>query len=134
MVASPQRRPATYEDIVRLPETQVGEIVDGELYVSPRPGGPHAIAASAVGGEIWAPYHTGRGGPGGWWILVEPELHLGSDVMVPELAGWKRERMPRPPDSPAFTIEPDWVCEVLSPSTERLDRARKLPSYARAGV
>jgi Uma2 family endonuclease len=92
------------------------------------------VAASAVGGEMWGPFHAGRGGPGGWWILDEPELHLGDDILVPDLAGWRRERMPEPPASPAFTIVPDWVCEVISPGTERLDRTGKLPVYARAGV
>jgi Uma2 family endonuclease len=134
VAATPLRRPATYDDLLQVPDNLVAEIVDGELYTSPRPGGPHAVAASTLGIDIGGAYHLGRGGPGGWWILDEPELHLGDDVLVPDLAGWRRERMPEPPASPAFTIVPDWVCEVISPGTERLDRARKLPIYAHAGV
>lgn len=133
-MASPARKPATYEDLLKLPEDKIGEIVDGELYASPRSAVPHVVAHSALNSELGAPFQFGRGGPGGWWILVEPELHLGDDTLVPDLAGWRRERLPRMPDAPAVTIAPDWVCEVLSPSTERLDRARKLPAYARHGV
>jgi len=127
----PFDRPATYEDLVKLPDHVVAEIVDGELHASPRPAPAHAIAGSSVGGVIIGPYGFGRGGPGGWWILDEPELHLGPDVLVPDLAGWKRERMPQRPDTAYFPLAPDWVCEVLSPSTTRLDRTRKLGIYAR---
>ena len=127
----PFDRSATYEDLVKLPDHVVAEIVDGELHASPRPAPAHAIAGSSVGGVIIGPYGFGRGGPGGWWILDEPELHLGPDVLVPDLAGWKRERMPQRPDTAYFPLAPDWVCEVLSPSTTRLDRTRKLGIYAR---
>jgi Uma2 family endonuclease len=130
----PARRPATYADIVALPENVVGEILNGELVVSPRPAPRHAYAASSLGGMLVPPYRFGDGGPGGWWILDEPELHLGEDIVVPDLAGWRRERMPDLPDEAFFGLPPDWVCEVLSPSTSRLDRTRKLPIYARAGV
>lgn len=125
---------ATYDDLLRLPDHVVGEIVAGELYASPRPAAPHARAASILGGEIIGPFDRGRGGPGGWWILVEPELHLGSDVLVPDLAGWRRDRMPRIPDVAFFELPPDWLCEVLSPRTARLDRTRKMPAYAHHGV
>jgi len=127
-------RPATYEDLLALPEHVVGEIIAGELVVSPRPAPRHAVAASVLGGELGPPYHGGRGGPGGWWILFEPELHLGDDVLVPDLAGWRRERMPAIPETAYFTVSPDWVCEVLSPGTVRLDRQKKLGIYARAGI
>ncbi|MBF5044760.1 Uma2 family endonuclease [Aggregicoccus sp. 17bor-14] len=127
-------KPATYADLEALPVHQVGEIVDGELYVSPRPASRHAIAASALGGELFGPFHRGRNGPGGWWLLDEPELHLGPDVLVPDLAGWRRERMPRVPEVTFFTLAPDWICEVLSPSTAKVDLVRKLPKYAQAGV
>jgi len=127
-------RPATYEDLLALPEHVVGEIVAGELVVSPRPAPRHAVAASVLGGELGPPYHGGRGGPGGWWILDEPELHLGDDVLVPDLAGWRRERMPAIPETAYFTLAPDWVCEVLSPGTARLDRQKKLVIYAREGI
>lgn len=128
------RAPVTYDDIVALPEHLVGEFVDGELHVSPRPAPKHASASSAIGGELWAPFQRGRGGPGGWWILDEPEPHLADDVLVPDIAGWRRSRMPRLPEAAFFTLAPDWVCEVLSPSTERFDRSRKLAVYAREGV
>jgi Uma2 family endonuclease len=127
-------RPATYDDLLALPEHVVGEIIDGELIVSPRPAPRHAVATSVLGGELGPPYHSGRGGPGGWWILFEPELHLGDDVLVPDLAGWRRSRMPTVPDTAYFTLAPDWICEVLSPHTARLDRQKKLAIYAREGV
>jgi Uma2 family endonuclease len=125
---------ATYADILALPEHVVGEIIDGELYVSPRPASPHAVASSVLGEELGPPFKRGRGGPGGWIILDEPELHIGGQVMVPDLAGWRRERMPVIPDVPFFELAPDWVCEVISPRTGRLDRAKKMPKYARWGV
>ncbi|MFP2901324.1 Uma2 family endonuclease [Corallococcus sp. 4LFB] len=128
------RKPATYADLEALPPNQVGELVNGELYASPRPASPHALAATHLGGELYGPFDRGRGGPGGWIILSEPELHLGKDVLVPDLAGWRRERVPRMPNVVGITTAPDWLCEVLSPSTFRLDRARKLPIYAREGV
>ena len=133
-MASPARKAATYDDLLKLPDDKIGEIVDGELYASPRPAVPHVVAHSALNSELGAPFQFGRGGPGGWWILVEAEIHLEDDTLVPDLAGWRRERLPRMPNAPAVTLAPDWVCEILSPSTERLDRVRKLPAYARHGV
>ncbi|MEP6862663.1 MAG: Uma2 family endonuclease [Deltaproteobacteria bacterium] len=134
-MADPAKRRATYQDILDAPEHVVAEIVDGMLYTSPRPAKPHANAASVLGEELGPPFRRGRGGPGGWILLDEPELHLGADVSVPDLAGWRRERMPvLTTDEPYFTISPDWVCEVLSPGTARLDRTAKLPLYARAEV
>jgi Uma2 family endonuclease len=128
------KRAATYEDLLKVPDHLVAEILDGELYASPRPSVPHALAASALGFGLGGPFHDGRGGPGGWWILDEPELHLAHDVVVPDLAGWRRTRLPQLPETAAMTIAPDWVCEILSPSTEALDRVAKLPVYAREGV
>lgn len=128
------RRPATYEDLKTVPAHLVAEIIDGELLALPRPSAPHAYVASTLGADLIAPFDRGRGGPGGWAILFKPELHLGQDVLVPDLAAWRRERMPQVPDEPALTLVPDWVCEVLSPSTERVDRIRKTRLYARAGV
>jgi Uma2 family endonuclease len=128
------RRRATYEDLLALPEHQVGEILDGELHVQPRPRLRHAKAAVWLDRRLGPPFDDGLGGPGGWWILIEPELHLTDDVVVPDLAGWRRERLPEVPDAAYCSLPPDWVCEILSPSTERTDRSRKLRIYAREGV
>jgi Uma2 family endonuclease len=133
MVESATRR-ASYADLVAVPEHLRAQIVDGELIVTPRPGARHAAAASALGEELGPPFKRGRGGPGGWLILFEPELHLGEHVLVPDLAGWHRDRLPHVGDEAFFTLVPDWVCEVLSPSTAGLDRVRKLPVYGHAGV
>ena len=137
MVAKPLPRRATYGDIEAAPPNMVAEIIDGALHVNPRPAVPHTVAASTLGQELGAPFFRGRGGPGGWVILDEPELHLGPepDVLVPDLAGWRRARMPEIPEvTPYFTLAPDWLCEVLSPSTAATDRSQKLPIYAREGV
>jgi Uma2 family endonuclease len=128
------RGAATYEDLKRLPPHVVGELIGGELYVSPRPSSRHALAATVLGAELVGPFGRGKQGPGGWLLLHEPELHLGQDVLVPDIAGWRREWMPEMPDTVGFTLAPDWVCEVLSPSTAALDRGRKLRVYARDGV
>jgi Uma2 family endonuclease len=134
-MAEALERSKTYQDVLNAPPNKVAELVDGELYLSPRPAGPHSMAASALGEELGPPFKRGRGGPGGWIIMGEPELHLGADVLVPDLAGWRRERMAVVQRSPAyFTLAPDWICEVLSPSTTRIDRIKKLPIYATAGV
>lgn len=127
-------REATYEDLLALPEHVVGEIVDGELIVSPRPAAPHARASSILAGDLGPPFDRGRGGPGGWWILFEPELHLDKHVLVPDLAGWRRERMPVFPTAAFFALAPDWICEVLSPASLRLDRVGKLAIYLEQGV
>jgi Uma2 family endonuclease len=132
--AASRRPPATFDDLLSIPEHRVGEILNGELITSPRPSLPHALASSGLGGDLIGPFQRGRGGPGGWWILDEPELHLGGDALVPDLAGWRRERVPSIPPSNAFTIAPDWACEVISPSTEALDRGSKLRIYAREDV
>lgn len=126
--------PATYDDLLKVPDHLVAEIVDGELITSPRPASRHARAASGIGGMLVPRFDHGEGGPGGWWIIDEPELHLGRDVLVPDLAGWRRERMPEYPDVAYFELAPDWICEVVSPTTGRLDRARKLPKYASNSV
>jgi Uma2 family endonuclease len=133
MVSSAPRR-ATYDDLRRLPDDVLGQIVDGELVASPRPGFAHVHAASVLGIDLGGPFGRGRGGPGGWWILDEPELHLDSDVLVPDLAGWRRERLPSLPQGAFTKIAPDWVCEILSPSTVGVDRIKKLPIYARHNV
>jgi Uma2 family endonuclease len=133
-MAQPARRPATYQDVLDAPADRVAELIGGTLYTHPRPASPHTGATSALGGELYHPFHRGRGGPGGWVLLDEPELHLGADVVVPDLAGWRRERMPERPDVPFFELAPDWACEVLSPGRADYDRDIKLPVYARAAV
>jgi Uma2 family endonuclease len=133
-MSEPAKRHATYEDLRAVPRNLVAEIIHGVLVTQPRPATLHARAASALGGELYGPFDRGRGGPGGWIILDEPELHLGGDVLVPDLAGWRRERMPTLPNAAAFELAPDWVCEVLSPSTAATDRVEKLPIYAREHV
>jgi Uma2 family endonuclease len=130
------RRRATYEDLLKVPDILIAEIIDGELITSPRPAFPHARAASAMTQDL-GPFDRrpgSPGGPGGWWILFEPELHLGPDVLVPDLAGWRRERMPVLENVPYTELAPDWICEVVSPSTGRVDRVRKMPVYAREQV
>lgn len=139
--AAEQHRRATYADLEAVPEGKVAELIDGQLYVFPRPAPPHLLTAAAVADEIRVPFHRGRGGPGGWWILPEPEIHFpdpavprGVHAVIPDLAGWRRERMPEMPETAYFPLAPDWVCEVLSPSTEDHDRKIKMPLYADSGV
>jgi Uma2 family endonuclease len=121
---------ATYADLAALPPNMVGQIIYGVLHTHPRPAPRHTRASSSIGMEIGNPFDRGRGGPGGWVILDEPELHLGAHVLVPDVAGWRRERMPRLPTTAYFDLAPDWVCEVLSPSTAQIDRTSKLAVYA----
>ncbi|MGF1546710.1 MAG: Uma2 family endonuclease [Thiotrichales bacterium] len=133
-MALPVRKPASYEDLLELPENLVGEIISGRLVTHPRPAPRHARAYSGLGVELGGAFDYGRNGPGGWWILDEPELHLAADIFVPELAGWRRERMPKLPETAWFELPPDWICEILSPATAKVDRAEKLPIYATHGV
>lgn len=133
-MVDPARRRATYEDVLGAPVHLVTELIDGVLHTSPRPASRHAHSSTVLGIDLGAPFQRGRGGPGGWVFLDEPELHVGGDILVPDLAAWRRERMPELLDVPFFTLAPDWVCEVLSPSTHALDRARKRPIYARERV
>ena len=125
---------ASYEDLLHVPDHLIAQIIHGQLITHPRPAPKHAWTSSSIGGELFNPFHKGNGGPGGWIILDEPELHLGNHVLVPDLAGWRRERMPELPETAWFEIVPDWICEILSPSTSRLDRAQKMPIYASQGV
>ncbi|MGO9838138.1 MAG: Uma2 family endonuclease [Polyangiaceae bacterium] len=129
-MADPARKRATYADVLAAPAHLVVELIHGVLNTHPRPASPHAAAASALGEELGPPFKRGRGGPGGWILLDEPEVHLGEHVLVPDLAGWRRERMPAIPHAPYFTLAPDWVCEVLSASTAKIDKTEKLPIYA----
>ena len=129
-----RRGRATYQDVLDAPAHQVAEIINGTLHTHPRPAPTHGEASSNLGFELGPPFGRGRGGPGGWRIHFEPELHLGDEILVPDLAGWRRERMPELPDTAYFTLAPDWACEVLSASTRRVDLQEKRPAYAREGV
>jgi Uma2 family endonuclease len=133
-MAEPARKRATYADVLAAPPGLVAEIIDGELYTHPRPSPRHSAAAVALGVELGGPYQKGRGGPGGWVFFVEPELHLGPHVVVPDLAGWRRERLAAYQDAAYFDLAPDWICEVLSASTEGRDRGAKRRIYAESGV
>jgi Uma2 family endonuclease len=133
-VGEPRQKRATYQDVLDAPPNKVAEVVNGELHLSPRPAVPHALVASAINVEIGGPFGHARGGPGGWIILLEPELHLEEDIVVPDLGGWRRERMPTGSRDAYLILAPDWACEILSRSTRRLDRSGKLPIYGREGV
>jgi Uma2 family endonuclease len=130
----PLKKNATYDDLREVPDHFVAEMFDGDLYASPRPAIPHTRAASVLGAALMGPFDRGLNGPGGWLFLDEPELHFGNDVLVPDIAAWRRARLPALPAAAYITLAPDWVCEVLSPSTERLDRGEKLRVYARERV
>jgi Uma2 family endonuclease len=131
---SPRKTPATYADLEALPPHVTGQLIDGELVALPRPALAHATAATTLSGELVPPFQRGRGGPGGWIFWFEPELHLGAEVLVPDLAGWRRERVPEVPAAAFMTLAPDWVCEVVSPASASVDRIRKPRIYAREGV
>lgn len=129
-----KKRPASYADLEALPSNLVGELVEGELFASPRPAVAHTNTSTGITSALRTRFQDGDGGPGGWWILMEPELHLGANVLVPDVAGWRKSRLARLPSAAAIDVAPDWLCEVLSPSTAGLDRMRKMPLYQRAGV
>lgn len=133
-VNQPAKRAASYADVLAAPDHLIAEVIDGELHLNPRPGVAHTAAASALGEELGPPFKRGRGGPGGWLIFDESELHLGADIVVPDLAAWRVERMGDMHDAPYLTLPPDWVCEVLSPRTAKYDRTDKLRIYAREQV
>jgi Uma2 family endonuclease len=133
-MAEPAPRRTTYADLEAVPETMVAEIIDGNLETHPRPRPPHVTIAAELASSLVPPFRRGRGGPGGWIFMVEPELHLGPHVVVPDLAGWRRERMPAEVETAWIETSPDWVCEILSPSTARVDRGAKRRIYAAAQV
>lgn len=134
MTADHAIRRATYADLEAVHPHLVAEIVDGVLETHPRPRPRHGAAANVLGSELTVPFQGGRGGPGGWVFIVEPELHLGDHVVVPDLAAWRRERLPVEPETAYIETPPDWVCEIISPSTVRIDRGPKRRIYADAGV
>ncbi|NCC35988.1 MAG: Uma2 family endonuclease [Chloroflexia bacterium] len=137
MSARRHPRPTLYKQLEALPEGLTGEILDGQLYTQPRPSLEHGYTETSLAGELVNPFQRGRGGPGGWLIMMEPELHFirDTEVGVPDLAGWRRERLPTLPKAQhRALVVPDWVCEILSPSTESKDREVKMPIYAHFGV
>jgi Uma2 family endonuclease len=128
-------RPATYADLEALPEGVKGEIIDGELFVQPRPRAPHMHVESTIVSDVHGPYGLGRGGPGGWWILAEPGIELPrSPEIAPDVAGWRRERLAQLPRDTSIQVVPDWICEVLSPTTRGYDLIKKRRFYAEIGV
>jgi Uma2 family endonuclease len=133
-MAEPAKRNATYDDLRALPEGVTGEIIFGALYVHPSPAPPHGSAQFSLSSELGGPFQKGRGGPGGWWFMIQPELHLGPHILQPDIAGWRQERMPRLPATAFVDVSPDWVCEILSPSTEGIDRGTKRRIYATCQV
>ncbi|SDZ87745.1 Uma2 family endonuclease [Rubrimonas cliftonensis] len=128
------KRPATYQDVLDAPPNMVAELIRGALHLQPRPRPRHSRAITRLGVKLGGPFDADEGGPGGWTILIEPELHLGEEVLVPDLAGWQRERLPSLPDDVGITVGPDWVCEVLSPSTRTYDLTEKRDVYREQGV
>lgn len=133
-MADPAARTATYADLVAVPPHLVAEIVFGNLVTHPRPSGYRRASALSLGDELVGPFQKGRGGPGGWIFMVEPELHMGPHVVVPDLAAWRNERLPHHPATPYIVTPPDWVCELNSPSTESMDRGPKRRTYATYSV
>ena len=133
-MAEVAHRATLYEDFLKIPPHKIAEIINGRLITQPRPAPRHALACSFLGDELISPFSKGRGGPGGWLILDEPELHLGDHILVPDLAGWRRENMPQLPNTAFFETPPDWICEVLSPATASYDRHEKRQLYADFGV
>ena len=135
-MADPAHADTLYAAIERLPEGVVGEIIDGQLHTHPRPAGRHAYVHTVLVADIVGPFGRGRNGPGGWTIILEPEIHFrrNVEVLVPDIAAWRRERLPEVPADQRFEVVPDWVCEVLSPTTAGTDRDLKMRVYARYGV
>jgi Uma2 family endonuclease len=134
-MSEPAKKKANYDDLFNIPENMTGEIINGELVVTPRPSKGHALASSYLGGEVIPPYCHGRGGgPGGWVILDEPEIKFGENIIVPDLAGWRRERFPVNEEQNWVSVCPNWICEVLSHSTARMDRVQKMRIFAKHEV
>jgi Uma2 family endonuclease len=138
--AARRNRPEVEAAFEATPPEMTAEILDGELFTFPRPGRPHTRSASRLTMKLGGAFDLGDGGPGGWVILSEPELHLGPrpDILVPDLAAWTRDRMPDAlgdEETPAhYEVAPDWVCEIVSPRTERVDRGKKMRIYRRESV
>ncbi len=140
MSTAAKDRPVSYQDVLDAPEGMRAEILNGELVMQARPMPDHDHVDSVMGTLLTSAFQLGRGGPrdpGGWWIVREPELHFGDPnfrTVDPDLAGWRKERMPVISPKKRYDVVPDWVCEILSPSTARTDRLKKMPLYADVGV
>lgn len=132
MADTPKR--ATYADVEAAPEGVVAEIIRGELMTHPRPSLRHGTTAFALAAELGGPFQKGLGGPGGWVFFVETEIMFGDDLLVPDICAWRVEHFPGEPERNYFTSSPDWLCEILSGSTEKRDRTLKMDIYAKAGV
>ena len=134
-MSEPAKTKALYEDLFAVPENMTGEIIDGEVIATPRPSRRHTLVTGLLGGEIIPPYfHGWGGGPGGWIIIIESEVGLGEDILVPDLAGWKKERFPVSEETNWISVVPEWVCEVLSPRAIRVDKIKKMHICAHHGV
>jgi Uma2 family endonuclease len=127
-------RGATYEDLLKAPDNLIAELIDGELFTTSRPAPRYANVTASLNADLQYAFRRGINGPGGWWILIEPELNLRGRALVPDISGWSRSRLPMLPDTATIDVVPDWVCEVQSPNTARFDRVKKLPVYAAHGV
>lgn len=138
MAGEPVRKRATYQDVLDAPEHMIAQVIDGELVLMPRPTRAHTRSASGLGSFLFGAFQIGDRGPGGWTILYEPEIHLGAgpDIVVPDIGGWRTGRLvdAADRDEAYITVVPDWVCEILSPGTLRVDRMKKMPVYARERV
>jgi Uma2 family endonuclease len=131
----PSTKPPTLADLDALPPGIVGEIIEGVLYTMTKPRMRHQLLGLEIGSDLLGPFGKGRGGPGGWWIVTEPGIELpNTPEIAPDLAGWRRERMPEMPVDEPIRVVPDWVCEILSKNTRRYDHVIKMPYYARVGV
>jgi Uma2 family endonuclease len=134
--SKPSMKPPTLADLDALPPGIVGEIIEGVLYTMTKPRARHQRTGTGIGSDLRGPFDLGRGGPGGWWIIAEPGIELPNDTkeISPDVAGWRRERMPELPVDEPIRVVPDWVCEILSKTTRRHDQLVKLPYYADVGV
>jgi Uma2 family endonuclease len=132
----PARKHATSADLLELPEGSRAELIGGAIVHLPPPLPEHGRSQRTIGRFIGGPFDDdhGRGGPGGWWILPEVEVQLGSEIVRPDIVGWRRERLPSPWGMRPIGVVPDWICEALSPSNERHDRVYKANLYAESGV
>lgn len=133
-MSNPAKEDALYKEFMAVPSNMIAEILNGKLITQPRPAPRHSRAAAVLGSKVGAPFDFNDDGPGGWAFFTEPELHLDSDILVPDLAAWRRERMTTLPDTAYFTTAPDWICEVLSPSTIMYDKLEKRDIYGQHNV